>query len=255
MTTSRLQIPVLKALLVQCSAIPLSVIATGLIVQRFEIGSAMIASLLLLQGAIAAGITKIFKLAIWWIGMQFFFPITLYYALQIHLPPIFFLAAFLGLLTVYWTTFRTQVPFYPSNETVWAAVLSRMPPDSSLRFIDIGSGVGGLAMNIAFHRPFYEVTGVEIAPVPWLLSKLRNNIKGLDCLFLRKNYERMDLSCYDVVFAYLSPAAMPKLWKKLEEEMQPGSIFFSYEFIIEGIEPSELIVSADNTRPLYMWRF
>jgi predicted O-methyltransferase YrrM len=55
----------------------------------------------------------------------------------------------------------------------------------------------------------------------------------------------LDFAQFDVVFAYLSPAAMPELWKKAQREMRPGSLLISYEFPIEGVEPN-LIVCPEN---------
>jgi predicted O-methyltransferase YrrM len=53
---------------------------------------------------------------------------------------------------------------------------------------------------------------------------------------MRGDYGRLDFADYDVVFAYLSPAAMPALWSKARAEMRPGTLLLSYEFPIPGVQ-------------------
>ena len=61
---------------------------------------------------------------------------------------------FLFLLALYWSTFRTQVPYYPSGRRVWDAVAAPAAARAgAVRVIDIGSGLGGLVLDLARRRP------------------------------------------------------------------------------------------------------
>ena len=71
--------------------------------------------LAVLCGALAAAFSRIAGLARWWLLIQFLFVPALLLVLSLQLPPNFFLGAFLVLLAVYWSTFRTQVPLYLSS--------------------------------------------------------------------------------------------------------------------------------------------
>lgn len=207
----------------------------------------------LLQGAIAAALSRLRGLAWWWLPIQFFFPVALVLLLALHLPPWIFLTLFLVLLPLYWTTFRTQVPFFPSRPATWKAVLRLLPTGRSVRFIDIGSGFGGLAMHLAAAGRDNSVVGIEVAPLPWVVSVLRARIVESRARFLRGDYGRLDFSNYDVVFAYLSPAAMPALWQKARTEMSQGSLLLSYEFPVPDVEP-DIVVEVDDGGPsLYGW--
>ncbi|MFD2272997.1 class I SAM-dependent methyltransferase [Undibacterium arcticum] len=114
----------------------------------------------------------------------------------------FFLAAFLLLLGVYWTIFQTQVPFYPSGAATWQGVAGLLPPDRPVRVVDVGSGLGGLVLYLAAVRPDNEVTGIELAPLPWLVSVLRRRIASSRAEFLRGDYGALDFGQYDVVFLH-----------------------------------------------------
>jgi hypothetical protein len=61
-----------------------------------------------------------------------------------------------------------------------------------------------------------------------------------------------DLSCHDVVYAYLSPAPMSSLWEKARREMRPGSLLVSFRFMIPGVVPARTIGAGGNC--LYVWR-
>lgn len=212
-----------------------------------------VAVAVLLQGAIAASLSRLFGLAPWWLAIQAVFPLALVAMLALQLPPGIFLAAFVALLALYWSTFRTQVPFYPSNRAAWAAVGALLPTGGPVRFADVGSGLGGLVMHLARTRRDGTFTGIEIAPLPWLVSALRGRASRSGARFVRGDYERVDFAQYDVVFAYLSPAAMPALWRKARAEMRPGALLLSYEFAIPGVAPDLTTAPAAGGPLLYGW--
>lgn len=156
---------------------------------------------------------------------------------------------------LYWSTYRTRVPFYPSRPAVWKAVAGLLPDRPDMRFIDIGSGIGGMVHYLARTRPSGQFTGIEIAPLPWLISRARGGLRGSRGSFVRGDYNRLDFSEFDVVFAYLSPAAMDALWAKAVREMRPGSLLLSYEFQVTGVEPQIVLAPCEGGAQLYGWRF
>lgn len=207
----------------------------------------------LLQGALAALLTILFGLAPWWRPIQLVFPIALLGARALHLPPAALFGAFVFLLLLFWSTFRTQVPFYPSGPAAWRA-LSAALPDRPVRLIDIGSGLGGLILDLARRHPGCELTGIEVAPLAWLVSVLRARATGSAARFVRGDYERLNFADFDVVFGYLSPAVMAALWRKAEREMRPGTMLVSYEFNIPGKAPDKTMTPVSGPA-LYFWYF
>ena len=218
-------------------------------------GSVTYMSVAAVQGLVAAAITWKLGLAAWWRAIQLLFPPALLAALALHLPPVLFLVLFLLLLGLYWSTFRTQVPYYPSSRAVWEAVRQLLPAGRPVRVVDIGSGLGGFVLYLARLRPDAEVVGIELAPLPWLASWLRGKLGGSQGRFLRGDYEALDFGHFDLVFAYLSPAAMSALWRKAAAEMRAGSALVSYEFAIELRAPDRTIHATEGGPPLYIWYF
>jgi hypothetical protein len=257
--------PAVRALLIQCGAAPLTLAIVYLLasVQLFpNVHPYNYLTVATLQGALAAAISWRLGLAVWWRGIQLLFPPALLAALALRLPPWLCLAVFLLLLGWYWSTFRTQVPYYPSGPAVWRAVeqalAARLPAGRAprpVRVIDIGSGLGGLVLHLARARPDADCHGIELAPLPWLASRLRALLAGSRARFLLGDYEKLDFARYDAVFAYLSPAAMAGLWRKAAAEMRPGSMLLSYEFAIDARAPDQTIHATAGDDALYIWYF
>ncbi|WP_136416109.1 class I SAM-dependent methyltransferase [Herbaspirillum sp. ST 5-3] len=247
-------VPAVQALLIQAISFTLvlvmAYVMTTLTNNQLSIGAAAI-----LQGVVAASITRWRDMAAWWAPIQLLFPMAAIIVHAMHLPAWIFLTAFILLLGLFWTTFRTQVPYYPSTPAIWEAVSALLPRDRSLRCIDIGSGFGGFVLHTSALRPESVFTGIEVAPLPWLVSALRAVTTRSNARFVRGDYERLDLADFDVVFAYLSPAAMPSLWRKANAEMRPGSLLLSCEFDIPGVEPHIVKHVTKDAAPLYGWRF
>jgi hypothetical protein len=243
------RLPSVQALLIQFAALGLAGLG-WLLLGRSGIPLAPLAAAFL-QGALAAMLSRWRGQAPWWHLIHFLFlPAAL--ALQaLQLPPWLFLAIFLAMLALYWSTFRTQVPFYASGSAAWDAVAMELP-QRPLRIIDIGSGLGGLALDIAARRPDCRVEGVELAPLPWLVSRLRSRA-GARCRFLRGDYQALDFADYDVVFAYLSPAAMPQLWSKARAEMRSGTLLLSHEFTVPGTAPQIMRPTRPGGPLLHGW--
>lgn len=245
--------PAVRALLIQCVSMPLTWLTIYLLARLHAPLNAYTAALL--QGGWAALLTWRCGLARWWRWIQLLFPLALLLALALQLPSWLFLLAFLLSLGWYWSTFRTQVPYYPSTPAVWDAVRQVLPPDQPLRMIDIGSGLGGMVLYLARQRPDSACYGIELAPLPWLYSRLRAMLSGSRAQFLLGDYEKLDFAQFELVFAYLSPAAMSALWRKSAAEMGPGSMLVSYEFAIDGQPPHRTLLPAEGSKPLYIWYF
>ena len=146
-----LRTPAIQALLFQIAAFPLTLAAVYFAARAgFQPGYLHAA---LAQGLFAAGLTWWRGLAGWWRAIQGVFPVALLGADQLAIPPGVFLAVFLFLLLLYWSTYRTQVPYYPSGRKVWDAVAAALPQGRAVRMIDIGSGLGGLVLDLQRRRP------------------------------------------------------------------------------------------------------
>ena len=247
--------PAILAFFVQLGVLGLVWCLIQLYLWRFDGMSLPVWFLFILQGLLASGFAILLRMASWWRWIHLLFPLAILLMLQWHVPNWVYLVAFCFTLAVFWSTYRTQVPFYPTLPATWKRVKHLIPQDKPVRVLDIGSGLGGLAMYLARECPHAQCSGIELAPLPWLLSALLATLKKSPARFKYGDYQAVNLSEYDVVFAYLSPAAMPDLWHKAEQEMRAGSLLISYEFDIPGVTPKLQIQDKPDASSIFVWEF
>ena len=207
----------------------------------------------LVQAAIALRIATLAGAARWWLPLHLSFVPGIVWASGLNVPALAWAGAFIVLVVVYGSSFRTQVPLFLTGQNVRARLAGLLPPGRSLRILDLGCGLGGVIAALKRARPECEVHGVELAPLPLLVSRWRAWRTG--CRVERRDLMSVDLSAYDVVYAFLSPAPMPALWTKVKREMRPGSLFVSLAFPVPGTVPHEVIsISGRDRHTLYIWR-
>mgnify|MGYP000896397144 CR=1 FL=1 len=220
------------------------------------LGQPLAASLTLavVQGVLAASIGALLGSERWWIAIHLAFSPALIAALRLDLPPGIPLAVLAGLTLVFWTTFRGEVPLFLSNRATAEALLALLPRTDGLKVVDLGAGTGGLLRRLALARPDARFSGIEHAPLPYLAARL--NACGLANLTLeRSDLWRLPLAGQDVVFAFLSPRVMPRLWEKARSEMRPGTLLVSSSFPVPDVAAERVVEVADRrgTR-LYCYR-
>ncbi len=205
-------------------------------------------------GVLGALLGRLARLDPWWMVIQFLFPVGLVVAQGAPLPSWVWLVLFLGLVVVYWSTFRTQVPLYLSSTKVRQALVSLLPA-GRFTFLDVGSGVGGVLTDLAALRADGEYHGIESAPLPWFVSRVRIVLgRHRNCHAHWGSFWNADLARYDVVFAYLSPVPMAALWEKARAEMRPGSVFISNTFVVAASQPDRRITVDDlHQSTLHVW--
>jgi hypothetical protein len=245
--------PILVALLIQVIAVSLALAARTVLASR-ELHMGLVATAGIV-GLFAAVLTTVARLDRWWIVLQALFAPALLSAVMVNIPRWIVLAVLALLVLTYWSTFRTQVPLYLSSTAARQAVVQWLPT-GPFRFLDVGSGVGGVLMDLSRVRSDGTYVGIESAPVPWAISRVRILLGRYPTCHARwGSFWTCDLAEFDVVFAYLSPVPMAALWEKVQQEMRPGSRFISNTFPVAGRAPDATLTVDDLHRStLYLWR-
>ncbi len=207
---------------------------------------------LVLQALGAAVVTKLLGLPVWWIWIGLCFPAAMALALNVgDLPAWPFGIGFVLLYLFFSNTARDRVPLYLTNRATTEALLSLMRQRSARRFIDLGSGLGGVVRELDGEGR--QASGVETAPMVWLVSNLLSKIQGRGRI-LRQDIWTADIAGEDIVYAFLSPEPMPALYDKAKREMKPGSLLVSNSFAVPGVEASEIWELSDRRKTrLYLY--
>lgn len=198
----------------------------------------------LLQAVLAALIGQQLGAPRWWIPLHLGFLPAVLLASQLKIAAGWYLAGFVLLLLVYWRIDRSQVPLYLSNAETAAAVADLLPA-SPCRVVDLGCGHGALLRHLARVRPDCQFVGVEHAPLPWLWAWLA--ARGQDNLQIRHgDFWQVSLASFDVVYAFLSPVPMARLYALLKAQLSPGSLLVSNSFVVPGVAADAQIKVADQ---------
>jgi SAM-dependent methyltransferase len=207
----------------------------------------------LVQGGVAATVAAWCRAPRWWWAIHAaFLPLALM-AFRWNLPPGAWLAAFVGVVLVYGRTDRSRVPLYLSSAPA-ADALAELIPAGACRVVDLGCGHGGLLCRIAALRPESRFVGVEHAPLPWLFARLRA-IRLPNVVIHFGDFWRFDLAGTDVVYAFLSPAPMRRLWTKAAAELPAHALLVSNSFPVPEVAARREVVVADRRRSrLYCYR-
>ncbi len=217
----------------------------------------------LASGLLAAIIGSHFNIKGLWLIVQVLLPLALVLGLALKLPSWIYLCVALAIGLVYWNVLSDRVPLYLTNRTTWTALERLLPPQAQAegeargRFVDIGSGTGGVLVHLAKKRPDIYFVGVETAPIPFVISWLRYCLNSaLNGTVQRLNMWECDLGNFDVVYCFLSPVPMPKFYEKAKAEMKAGSVLISNSFDVPD-HPADEIVQVDDRRQtrLHIWRF
>jgi SAM-dependent methyltransferase len=241
--------PILKAFLAQAVGWLLA-----LALWRHGFTGAGIWALVGTQALSAATLAALLHSDRWWLAIHLGFAPMLLLAGRLSISPHWYLAAFVLLALIYWTSFRTRVPLYLSGRAAVSALQALLPPATASRMLDLGSGLGSPLLPLARRRPDCHFTGIEAAPGPFLISRLRARGQP-NLVFARGDFFTHSWAEFDIVYAYLSPVPMAAVWEKACREMHAGSLLVSNSFPIPGVVPLRVIaLGSGSGNSLYVYR-
>jgi hypothetical protein len=204
---------------------------------------------LVLQGFVAAIIGRFMGLSWFWMPIQILLPLAV--AFNAAVPAWAYLVAFVLCGLVYWNSASEQVPFYMTNRKTWQAISDLTGEANS--FVDLGSGMGGVVAFVARAHPNLKAFGFETAPLVYLGSKIYMLFAASgNAKVIYKSIWHADLANYDVVYCFLSPVPMPRMFDKARAEMRAGTLLISNSFPVPNHEPDR-IISVDDRRQTQLY--
>lgn len=174
----------------------------------------------------------------WWRGVLLVAPLVIWGGLRID--PGWFLAAAAVLLLLQFNALRHRVPLYRSGRPVIEALAEEIEGRQGRSFVDLGCGDGHIIAGLATRFPDRHFTGFETAPLLYLLARWRCRNRP-NCLIRFSDFWKHSWRHHDMVFAFLSPQPMLRLWRKCQRELPAGGALYSLAFEVPGVEASELI--------------
>lgn len=205
-------------------------------------------------GGVALAMAWLSRQPHWWRVIHAVFMPLAWFVGQWSIDPGWFLLAFILLLLVYRGALAGQIPLYLSNAETVNALAGMLQRDSPGTLLDLGAGLGSLLCPLARRFPEMRFTGIENAPLTWLIGWLRTR-RYPNIQWRWGSFWEVDLARFDMVYAFLSPAPMLALWEKARAEMRPGAYLISNSFIVPDVEPESAVETGGAAnRVLYVYR-
>ena len=155
---------------------------------------------------------------------------------------------FAALVSIIYYTLKLGISPMPTTRKARSAILSLLPSKVQGEVVELGSGWGGMALELARKYPSCQVTAYELSWVPFLFSQLRGRPSNLE--WRRQDFLKADLSSVKLVVVYLYPGAM----QKLASLLPPDAIIISNTFALPGRTPTAIVHLDDLYRtPIYLY--
>lgn len=210
---------------------------------------------LFLQSVFASAFTVLFRLPRWWLIIQFLAPFCFFGAFILNLGAWPFLVVFIIILLLFWNSAIDRVPLYLTNNKTRDALANELAGAPAGLFTDLGCGFGGTLIHLARRFPDWQFVGVEASPLIWACARIRQRLLGCSNIEIRReNLWHTDIADADILYCFLSPAPMPRLFERFRAEAKRNCLLISNSFTVPGAPADRRIEVSDRRKTrLHIW--
>jgi len=127
------------------------------------------------------------------------------------------------------------VPNIATNDELVKILVADLSLSAGDLFVDMGCGDGMVLEWVQNAFPHAVCTWYEYAPVAYKKAIARKKKNKWKYFLKKRNLFDADVSCADVVFCFLMPHLMSKVWKKVKSECKPGALLYVNAFAIPHV--------------------
>jgi hypothetical protein len=141
------------------------------------------------------------------------------------------------------------VPFVPLTSKKLQEVFNhvKLKPTDSL--VDLGSGDGRVLRSFE-KQGVTKLAGYEVNYWAYLQSLVKNKFYHSKAKMYFKNFKKVDLGQYNIVFCYLLEGYLTSLKDKFDKELKPGTKVISYGFQVKDWLVPEIIYTIPENKNL-----
>lgn len=152
----------------------------------------------------------------------------------------------LALLTAMASLF-VKVPYVPTKKQVALKMIKVAHLKKNDIVYDLGCGDGRLLFE-AEKNADINAKGYELAPIPYFFAKIQQFFLKSKTSIQMANFFSANLKDANIIFCYLSPDIMVKLYKKIKKECKKGTKIVSNTFSVRGVEPSRVWIKNQKQK-------
>lgn len=144
--------------------------------------------------------------------------------------------------------FARGVPYVPLTKKQLLIVKNNIKISKTDKVVDLGCG-DGRVVRLFEKMGVDNVSGYEINFVVFVLAKIKNYFRKSKSQIYCKNFNKIDLQDYNVIFCYLLEHYLAGMRDKFDQELKPGTIIISYAFEIKNWRKPIKIINPDKNKP------
>lgn len=125
------------------------------------------------------------------------------------------------------------VPFVPSSDYKIDELVENMKLKKWQKFLDIWCWDWRILEKVKIKYPDNIVNWIENSPDIYKLAIKKKKINNLDYKIIKWDFFKEIFSDYDVIFTFMTPYLMKKIWKKIKNECKDWTLFYSNAYEIK----------------------
>ena len=146
------------------------------------------------------------------------------------------------------------VPFVPTRNKSLDQIFDFIEFNQKDVFYDLGSGDGRLPFYIA-KKYNIKAVGVELNPLLHVFCLFKKWLtKSEKVQFYRRNFFNLDLKEATIIYLFLFPEVVEKLYPKFINECRHGTIVVSHGFKIKKLESKKVAELPNKPFATYFYR-
>ncbi len=143
---------------------------------------------------------------------------------------------------------RTRVPYVTTPRAYCQRLLAELPVGENTVILDLGCGKGDFLFAAEKYNPD-TLIGYELSPLPAWYARLKAWVKKSRVEIRRRDFFAADISRADIIYLFLVPPMIERLWPKIKKEAKPGAIVAVLSDKIQSESPYKIIkTKPDNPK-------
>ena len=143
----------------------------------------------------------------------------------------------IGMSYASWRIITHKVPSIPTGKKIREAMITMAELTKNQNIYDLGCGFGGILFAAQKRAPKNTFTGFDVVdPVIWW-CRFKAFICRRPINFQKKDFFTENFTEADVIFCYLWPSIMDRIYTEIWPNLKPGTKLISHAFKLPGIKP------------------
>jgi cyclopropane fatty-acyl-phospholipid synthase-like methyltransferase len=152
-----------------------------------------------------------------------------------------------------------EFPYLPSPVSVVDAALDLAKFKPNEVFVDLGCGDGTVLIRAVERFGIFSV-GLEIDGKLVKIAQMKAKASGLRNLIeiVHADLFKVDISRFNVVYAYPYPPVVGSLSEKISNECKRGSRILVHDYALKNLQPAKIVQipgGACHTHMIYFYQF